>query len=378
MTSAPEKQGRPPPAGPPDSAADARDAPSAGAASPSPAPLPDPRARSRRLGQIVDAARDLAADAAAPRTQQAYASDWAHFEAWCYRHDALPMPPSAELVGLYIADCADPTRPGGGHAVTTIERRLAGIAWTYRQRGVPFDRQNRHIAAVLAGIRRRYARPPRQKEAVSIEDLTAMLATLGHDLRGLRDRAMLLLGFAAGLRRSELVSLDRGRDQSDDLPGGAGWIEIVDGAPNARGVVLFVPGKTGWREVEVGAGARRGTCPLRNLQTWLDYGRIDKGPLFRPVSRDGQRVLDRRIGDKHVARLVKSAAAAAGLRGDLPEAKRLLLYGGHSLRAGLATHAEVDERHVQKQLGHASAEMTRRYQRRRDRFRVNLSKAAGM
>ena len=77
-------------------------------------------------------------------------------------------------------------------------------------------------------------------------------------------------------------------------------------------------------------------------------------------------------------RLVKDAALAAGLRGDLAEGARALAFGGHSLRAGLATSAEVDEAHVQRQLGHASAEMTRRYQRRRDRFRVNLTKAAGL
>ena len=65
-------------------------------------------------------------------------------------------------------------------------------------------------------------------------------------------------------------------------------------------------------------------------------------------------------------------------RFNLPEAKRLEMFSGHSLRAGLASSAEVDERYVQKQLGHASAEMTRRYQRRRDRFRVNLTKAAGL
>ena len=69
---------------------------------------------------------------------------------------------------------------------------------------------------------------------------------------------------------------------------------------------------------------------------------------------------------------------AAGVRGDLPEGQRGLMFAGHSLRAGLASSAEVDERYVQKQLGHASAEMTRKYQRRRDRFRVNLTKAAGL
>jgi integrase len=76
-------------------------------------------------------------------------------------------------------------------------------------------------------------------------------------------------------------------------------------------------------------------------------------------------------------KLVKRTALAAGIRADLPETERGQRFSGHSLRAGLATAAEVDERYVQKQLGHASAEMTRHYQRRRDRFRVNLTKAAG-
>ena len=79
-----------------------------------------------------------------------------------------------------------------------------------------------------------------------------------------------------------------------------------------------------------------------------------------------------------MARLIKKTVLAAGIRSDLPQAERLKLFSGHSLRAGLASSADVDERYVQKQLGHASPEMTRRYQRRRDRFRVNLTKAVGL
>ena len=85
-----------------------------------------------------------------------------------------------------------------------------------------------------------------------------------------------------------------------------------------------------------------------------------------------------RLNDREVARLVKRTAMSAGIRGDLSEIERAFKFAGHSLRAGLASSAEVDERYVQKHLGHASAEMTRRYQRRRDRFRVNLTKAAGL
>jgi integrase len=85
-----------------------------------------------------------------------------------------------------------------------------------------------------------------------------------------------------------------------------------------------------------------------------------------------------RLSDKHVARLVQRTALAAGVRGDLPEGERRLAFAGHSLRAGLATAADVEEALVQRQLGHASPEMTRGYKRRRERFRVNLTKASGL
>lgn len=96
------------------------------------------------------------------------------------------------------------------------------------------------------------------------------------------------------------------------------------------------------------------------------------------ITRTGLKATSERLSDKHVARLIKACVRDAGLRPELSEKERVRLFSGHSLRAGLASSAEVDERYVQKQLGHASAEMTRRYQRRRDRFRLNLTKAAGL
>ena len=196
-----------------------------------------------------------------------------------------------------------------------------------------------------------------------------MIATLDlGDLRGLRDRAILLLGFAGGLRRSEIVGLDCGAKQTQD---GTGWTEILD-----KGILVTLRGKTGWREVEIGRGSRELSCPVVALEAWLKFARIEHGPLFRRVI--GKTVGPERLADKHVARLVKQTAMAAGVRGDLTEGERERKFSGHSLRAGLASSAEIDERWVQKQLGHASAEMTRRYQRRRDRFRVNLTKAAGL
>ena len=338
--------------------------------------LPSSIAGSGALDRLVDTARDYAKAATAENTNKAYAADWKHFARWCRmkgwndQSGAGPRAPSPEMIGLYLADLAAPANGAPALTVATIDRRLSGLAWGYEQRGFTLDRKDRHIATVLAGIKRKHARPPVQKEAILPGDIIAMIATLPFDLRGLRDRAILLLGYAGGLRRSEIVSFDHGKD---DTPDSRGWIEIFD-----DGALLTIDAKTGWREVEIGRGSSDQTCPVHALEQWLHFAKIDFGPVFVRTSRDGKKALPERLSDKHVARLIKQTVLDAGIRADLPDKDRLALFSGHSLRAGLASSANVDERYIQKQLGHVSAEMTRRYQRRRDRFRVNLTKAAGL
>ena len=341
-----------------------------------PIALPSHVAGSGTLDRLVDTARDYARASTSENTNKAYAADWKHFSRWCRMRGAEPLPPAPELIGLYIADLASGSDGSAAQgkerplSANSIDRRLSALAWNYTQRGFTLDRKNRHIASILAGIKRKHARPPVQKAAILPADILAMVATLPYDLRGLRDRAILLLGYAGGLRRSEIVSLDVGKD--DTLDSG-GWIEIME-----AGALLTLDAKTGWREVEIGRGSSEHTCPVHALEQWLEFAKIDFGPIFVGTSRDGKRALEKRLNDKHVARLIKRTVLDAGIRSDLPEKDRLALFSGHSLRAGLASSAEIDERYVQKHLGHASAEMTRRYQRRRDRFRVNLTKAAGL
>jgi len=329
--------------------------------------------RSARLVSLADRARTYVEAASSANTRKAYTSDWKHFSAWCRRSGLTPLPPHPQTVGLYITACASGAAERGmkANSVSTIERRLSSLSWNYAQRGLTLDRKDRHIATVLSGIRKTHARPPVQKEAVLAEDIIAMIETLDRGtLRGMRDRAMLLVGYAGGLRRSEIVGLDLKPDQTED---GRGWIEILD-----KGMLVTLRGKTGWREVEVGPGSSDATCPVAAVEAWIKFARLAHGPLFRRVTGQGKAVGSERLNDKEVARLVKRSAMAAGVRGDLSEIERAFKFSGHSLRAGLASSAEVDERYVQKQLGHVSAEMTRRYQRRRDRFRINLTKAAGL
>ncbi|SON54361.1 site-specific tyrosine recombinase XerC [Hartmannibacter diazotrophicus] len=201
------------------------------------------------LQDLTDRARTYVEAASSQNTRRAYAADWKQFCAWCRRSNMEPLPPDPHIVGLYITALASgtATRAKRSSTVATIERRLSAISWNYAQRGLHLDRQDRAIATVLAGIRNTHAAPPRQKEAILPEELVTMLETLNRGtLRGLRDRAMLLLGFAGALRRSEITGLDLGRDQTDD---GRGWVESLE-----KGLLVTLRGKTGWREVEIGRG----------------------------------------------------------------------------------------------------------------------------
>lgn len=337
--------------------------------------VPDTVAPSGSLERLVETARGYAEQATAENTNKAYKADWAHFASWCRRRGADQLTPDPQLIGLYITELASPdqvspTLPVDGLAVSTIERRLSGLAWNYQQRGQHLDRTDRHIASVLAGIRRKHAKPPKQKEPISPEELLEMVSMLTFGLRDMRDRAILFIGYAGGMRRSEIVGLDVGRDETED---GRGWVEFEEG-----GAIVVLVTKTGWKEKEIARGSSEQTCPVHALEQWLHFSKIAHGPIFRQCTRDNGGVQSDRLSDKHVARLIKRTMLEAGLRPDLPDDERMKLFSGHSLRSGLASYAEADERYVQKQLGHASPEMTRTYQRRRDRFRVNLTKAVGL
>ncbi|MBD0415400.1 site-specific integrase [Oryzicola mucosus] len=279
-------------------------------------------------GTFANAIVEADDDQPAPRanaTQRAYAADWSHFSSWCRRAGFSPMPADPGTVALYLSACASGSADGRALSASTLERRLAGLVWNYAQRGDRLDRKDQRLADAVGLIRRDHARPPEQKQTIGSDDLLAMLETLGHDLRGLRDRAVLLIGFAGGLRRAEIVGLDCGADQSED---GSGWIDIRD-----AGLVVSLRSKTGWRTVEIGRGASDRSCPVAALEQWLKLSRISRGPVFRRVFNDGKTVEVQRLADKHVARLVKSAALAAGIRGDLPEAERAMAFASRSLRA---------------------------------------------
>ena len=160
--------------------------------------------------------------------------------------------------------------------------------------------------AALADARRVAGPSAPRKETLTASDLASMLETLDRgSLKGLRDRAILLLGFAGRLTRAEITGLDGGPDESND---GRGWI-----AHGRSGLIVTVSGKAGVRDIEIARAPDEALCAVAALETWMRLGRIAKGPIFRRVLRGGKVVGKTRLHDQEVARLVKRAALAAGL-----------------------------------------------------------------
>lgn len=311
---------------------------SSGAAGPGPAPASPPTLPPAENGGndetpglrtiSTNPALGLALAAGSANTRRAYQSDWKQFASWCRRRGQPLIPPDPQMVASYLLAMASSATSGEKRSASTIERRLSALTWNYAQRGQPLDRKDSAIANAIAETRNTPFAPSRQKETLLAQDLAAMLETLDRGtLRGLRDRAMLLLGFAGDLRRSEIVGLDVIRDRSGDANG---WIEFVD-----EGLLVTLRTRAGLREVAISRGSSDATCPVLALQTWLKFARITRGPLFRRVTGRGKAVGPDRLHAQEMARLVKRAALAAGLRGDLPERERAKLFGSQSLRSAL-------------------------------------------
>jgi integrase len=308
-----------------------------------------------RLEQVAEDARDYARNAKAPNTLKAYRIDWADFSEWCALHRLEFLPSAPQTVALYLTDLART------HKVSTLYRRLSGISQAHQAAGYVTPTTDAQVRLVFQGIRRTLGSAPVQKNAAITAEVRAMVETLSTtSLIGVRDRALLLVGFAGAFRRSELVSLD-----------------VADVTFGADGLIVKLRrSKTDQegegRKVGLPFGSNPLTCPLRALRAWLDVAVIAHGPIFRAVDRHGN-VADARLTDQSVALVVKRCAKAAGLDSEK--------YAGHSLRSGLATAAamaDVSERAIMAQTGHKSLPMVRRYIRDGSLFRSNAAAAVGL
>jgi len=244
--------------------------------------------------------------------------------------------------------------------VGSIQRRLNAIAEAHKAMGVESPTSSGIVRATLKGIRRTLGTATTQKAPALIDDIRAMVEATDAGLIGARDRALILLGFAGAFRRSELVGLD-----------------IADCAFSKDGLTVTLRrSKTDQdgmgRKIGIPYGSNPETCPVRNVQAWIERAALSGGALFRSINRHGH-VQPGRLSGIDVARIVKKLAEAAGL--DVAK------YAGHSLRAGHATSAAIagaSERSIMNQTGHRSVQMVRRYIRDGSLFRENSAGKLGL
>ncbi len=310
-----------------------------------------------RWRQLEESVRQYARASKAPNTVRAYRSDLGDFTMWCTDHQLTPIPATPEMVALYITALA-----GAGARPSTIQRRLSAISQAHQLSGhEPSPTQSPIVRTTMAEIRRTLAMAPAQKAAVVTAELRTLLAVTPADtLAGRRDHAPLLVGFAGGFRRGELVALDV-EDVEETEEGLRVRVQRSKSDQEGEG-----------REVGIPRGQKPETDPVRALRAWRAAAGIDSGPLFRPVNRHDT-VQDRRLTAEGVAMVVKRAAERAGL-----DPAR---YAGHSLRSGLATAAAAGgapERAIMRQTGHRSVEMVRRYIRAGSLFQENAAVYVGL
>ena len=293
-------------------------------------------------------------------TRRAYRADWNDFVRWCavLGVDALPAAPVT--VAAYLAELADPDAGRAPRAVSTIRRRLAAIGGAHRLAGHPNPGADPLVRDTMNGIRRLLGTAPAQKKPVTTAELAAVVARLGTRPIDDRDRCLLLVGYAAGLRRSELAGLDV--TDLDDHPAGLVLHLRKSKADQERS----------GRRVGIVTGTTPATCPVRAWHTWRTTAGLDAGPVFRPVDRYGT-IAPTRLSAYAIALVVKRHLAALGGCADD--------YAGHSLRRGLATTAArngASERTIMRTTGHTSIRTVRSYIDDSDLFDDNASRYLGL
>lgn len=304
----------------------------------------------RPLQTAVSRAQALIRHARATNTVRSYRTAWRQYTTWCSSIGLPPLNADPQVIGLYLATLSET------HRFATLRTRLAAIAAIHRTAGVPLDLKHQAIAGVLEGCKRTLGEGPwRQAEPLLYDTLPALLATFDASPLGRRDRALVLLGFAAALRRSELAAIDLG----DILFGSEGMTVTLHRSKTNQ------TGKP--QTLAVCRNPTPELCAATALEQWLAVRGRHPGPLFTRVLKGGF-VTGERICDQVVWLVMKRAAAASGLDATV--------YSGHSLRAGLTTSAarsgaEIEQ--IMTQTRHRSLAGVRRYIRDPDLWHQNVT-----
>ncbi|MDB9705896.1 tyrosine-type recombinase/integrase [Pelagibacteraceae bacterium] len=292
----------------------------------------------------------------AKNTVRAYKSDFKDFSLFCVQNDFKNLPSDPKIVSLYLTHLSTKDIK-----ISTIKRRLVSIGVIHKMKGHYLDIKHPLIIENLMGIKRRKGTVQKGKKPLLIRDLKTIIDIINQqkieDIKKLRDKTIILIGFSGGFRRNEIVSLD-----VDDLEFVYEGVKITVKKSKTdqfgEGFIKALP----YFENEL-------YCPVISLKRWLNISKITKGSIFRRFTK-GSNLSNNRLTDQTVALLIKEYLKLAGMDSSN--------YSGHSLRSGFATSAAesgVEERSIMAMTGHKSTEMVRRYIKETNLFKNNpLSK----
>ena len=285
-------------------------------------------------------------------TVRAYKSDFTDFGLFCAKNGFESLPSEPKIVSLYLTHLSTKDAK-----MSTLKRRLVSISVIHRLKGHYLDTKHPSIIENIMGIKRRKGSIQKGKKPILISSLKQIINVIDEQkkeqIKKLRDRTIILIGFSGGFRRNEIVSLDY-----DDL-------EFV-----TEGVKINLRRS---KTDQFGQGSLKALpyfdseqyCPVVSLKKWIKISKINSGPLFRRFKK-GSNLSQNRLTDQTVALLIKEYLNLAGI-----DSKN---YSGHSLRSGFATSAAesgVEERNIMAMTGHKSTEMVRRYIKEANLFKNN-------
>ena len=287
----------------------------------------------------------------ADNTLRAYRSDFRDFGAFCSKHGLKSLPSEPKIISLYLTYLSKNSK------VSTLRRRLVSISMVHKLKGYYLDTKHPIIVENLMGIRRVKGSIQNGKKPILINHLKLIINAIDQhkyeEVKKLRDKSIILIGFGGGFRRTELISIN---------------YEDLEFVPEGLKIIIR-RSKTD----QFGEGMIKGLpyfnninyCPVLNLKKWLEISKIKSGPIFRRFSK-GSSITNNRLTDQSVALLIKQYLNLAGI-----ENKN---FAGHSLRSGFATVAAesgADERSIMAMTGHKNTQMVRRYIREANIFKNN-------
>ena len=285
-------------------------------------------------------------------TIRAYKSDFKDFSAFCAKHTFKTLPTDPKIIALYLTYLS-----GKDAKMSTLKRRLVSIGMLHKLKGHYLDTKHPIIIENLMGIKRTKGSIQRGKKPILINQLKAIIDVINkektEEIKKIRDKSIILVGFGGGFRRTELISID---------------YEDLEFVPEGVKITLR-RSKTD----QFGEGMTKGLpyftnetyCPVVHLKKWIKISNIKDGPVFRRFAK-GCSLTSNRLTDQSVVLLIKRYLELAGI-----ENKN---YSGHSLRSGFATvsaESGADERSIMAMTGHKTTQMVRRYIKEANLFKNN-------